>query len=508
MKMRARPGLFLPLAPLLAALAAAPSGRGAEPQQNAPGRSPAGPEATAAAPPGRARSATEKLARELYQELVDTDTTHESGSTTRAAELVAKRLRREGFPAQDVQVLGPAPSQGNLVARLRGKNPGRKPLLLMAHLDVVAADAKDWSVDPFKLLERDGYFWGRGSVDDKDEAAIHVANLIRMKREGFVPERDIVVALTADEEAGPNNGIAWLLAEHRAWLDAALALNEGGGGELRDGQRTANEVQASEKIYQDFELEVTDPGGHSSRPRPENAIYRLADALQRIRSYEFPVQLNEVTRAFFERSAAQQPPELAAAMRGAARTPPDPDALARLTAIPNQAARLRTTCVATQVEAGHARNALPQRARANVNCRILPDSTPAEVETTLRRVIADERVALRREDDAHSRASPPSPLTPGVLAAIEKTTNELWPGVPVIPTMGTGATDGLFLRSAGIPVYGVSGIFLDPDDARAHGKDERAGVEAFYEGLEFLYRLSTRLAQMTDAELGLKASAE
>jgi acetylornithine deacetylase/succinyl-diaminopimelate desuccinylase-like protein len=436
----------------------------------------------------------QRLARDLLRELIEIDTTHSSGDTTRAATMLAGRLRAAGFAAEDAQVLEQVPGKGNLVARLRGSNPELEPILLLAHLDVVEADPADWSVEPFRFLERDEYYWGRGTTDDKDECAIHVANLIRWKQEGFVPERDIVVALTADEEAGEHNGVVWLLAEHRDLIQAALALNEGGGGALRDGRHIQNSVQASEKIYQSFELEVTDPGGHSSLPRAENAIYRLARALLKVEAYSFPVRLNPVTRIFFERSAALQPPELATAMRGVLTDPPDPEAVAKLSSLPVYNSRLRTTCVATQVEAGHAENALPQRALATVNCRILPDGSQDRLEAELRAVIADPKVTLRRLQDSHSIPSPPSPLTPELLGAIERTTEELWPGVPVIPTMSTGATDGLFLRNAGIPVYGVSGIFGDIDDIRAHGRDERILIRSFLEGQEFLYRLVGRLS--------------
>ena len=436
------------------------------------------------------------LARDLLQELIEIDTTHSTGDSTRAAKTLADRLLAAGFAEEDALVLEGVPGKGNLVARLRGSNPELQPILLLAHLDVVEADPADWSVEPFRFLERDGYYWGRGTTDDKDECAIHVANLIRWKREGFVPERDIVVALTADEEGGEHNGVVWLLAEHRDRIDAAFALNEGGGGAIRDGRRVQNSVQASEKIYQTFELEVTDPGGHSSLPRAENAIYRLARALLTVEAHSFPIGLNHVTRIFFERSAVLQPPELAAAMRGILSDPPDSDsdAVAVLSSMPVYNSRLRTTCVATQVEAGHAENALPQRARATVNCRILPGGSQDELEVQLRAIIADPKVTLRRLRDSHSIPSPPSPLTPEVLGAIERTTEELWPGVSVIPTMSTGATDGLFLRNAGIPVYGVSGIFGDIDDIRAHGRDERILIRSFFEGQEFLYRLVGRLS--------------
>lgn len=437
----------------------------------------------------------QKHALQMLSELVETDTTHSTGDTTRAAKFLASQLRRAGFSRRDVRVLEEVPRKGNLVARLRAKAPTQEPILLLAHLDVVEADAADWSVPPFQFTEADGYYYGRGVLDDKDEAAIHIANLIRLKQEGAVLSRDIVVALTADEEGGTHNGVVWLLKEHRALIDAAFAINEGGGGALRKGQRLFNAVQASEKIYQSFELEVTDPGGHSSVPRPGNAIYHLADALLRVRELTFPVGLNPVTRAFFERSAAQQPESVARAMRGVLRKPPARGAaraLAKEAALYN--ALLRTTCVATQLNAGHAPNALPQRARATVNCRILPTETPDSVEQALRRAIADSRVSIKRLTGVHSQPSPPSPLTPEVLGAIEATTDELWPGVPVIPIMSTGATDGLFLRAAGIPVYGVSGIFNELGDVRAHGKDERILARSFFEGQEFLYRLLKRLA--------------
>jgi acetylornithine deacetylase/succinyl-diaminopimelate desuccinylase-like protein len=434
------------------------------------------------------------LALDLLRTLIETDTTHGSGDTTIAARAMEKALLAAGFAAEDVRVLEEVPKRGNLVARLRGRATGIKPILLLAHLDVVEAQREDWSVDPFHFLERDGYYWGRGTTDDKDEAAIHVANLIRLKREGFVPSRDIVVALTADEEAGDHNGVVWLLAKHRALIDAAFALNEGGGGVLKDGKRIANQVQASEKIYQTFELEVTDKGGHSSLPRTENAIYALAEALLRVRAHTFPVELNEVTRSFFERSAAAEEPEVGLAMRGVLRSPPERASVERLSQIPPYNARLRTTCVSTQLQAGHAENALPQRATATVNCRILPGGSIDAVEAELRRLIADPRVAIRRLPDPHAIPSPPSPLTQEVLGSIEKTTEELWPGVPVIPTMSTGATDGLFLRNAGIPVYGVSGVFEDVIDVRAHGKDERVLIRSFFEGQEFLYRLVKRLS--------------
>jgi acetylornithine deacetylase/succinyl-diaminopimelate desuccinylase-like protein len=450
-----------------------------------------------AVPAAQAPNAHDRLAREIFEELVAIDTTDETGETTKAAEAMAARLRAAGFPPEDVRVLGPHPRKGNVVARLRGKGRG-KPILLLAHLDVVAAHREDWSpgLDPFRLTERDGYFYGRGTTDDKAMAAIWVANLIRYKQEGFVPDRDLIVALTADEEGGDYNGVAWLLAQHRDLIDADYALNEGGGGELKRGRRLANVVQAAEKVYLSFRLEVTNPGGHSSLPVKDNAIYRLAAGLTRLAAYEFPVQLNEVTRGYFARMAAVETGETAAAMRAILQPVPDPAAAARLAAASAfYNAQMRTTCVATRLEAGHADNALPQRARALVNCRMLPGTDPAAVERTLVDVLADEGIAVTPVGRA--RPSPPSPLRPDVMGAIERVTADLWPGVPVIPSMSTGATDALYLRTAGIPVYGVDGLFTDVDDVRAHGKDERLGVREFYEGREFLYRLVKALASGT-----------
>lgn len=429
----------------------------------------------------------QQMAKDFLRELVEIDTTHSTGSATKAAEAMAKRLLDAGFAKEDVRVLEPVETKGNLVARYRGKDSGREPLLLLAHIDVVEANPDDWEVDPFSFTEKDGYYWGRGSTDDKDEAAIHVANFIRYKQEGFVPDRDLIIALTADEEGGPHNGVKWLLENHRELIDAAYALNEGGGGVLRQGQRISNDVQASEKIYQTFTIEFTNPGGHSSLPVKDNAIYHLADALLRISEYEFPVRLNEVTRAFFKRSAELQTGPLKNAMQGVLQQPPDEAAVAYLANTAFYNSRLRTTCVATQIDAGHRENALPQRAKATINCRILPDSSIDDVENTLRYVIANEDVMIERVTDA--AISPPSPLTPEVMGAIESVTESMWPGVPVIPTMSAGATDARFLRLAGIPVYGVSGLFNDIDDIRAHGQNERIEINSFYEGQEFLYRL-------------------
>ena len=435
----------------------------------------------------------QQRAREFLRELIEIDTTHSTGDTTVAAEAMAAHLLAAGFPERDIQVLAELPRKGNLVVRYRGRDAGSRPVLLLAHLDVVEANPDDWTVEPFEFMERDGYYYGRGTLDDKDEVAIHVANFIRLREEGFVPDRDIIAAFTADEEGGEHNGVAWLLANHRDSIDAEFAINEGGGGFLQDGRHVSNNVQASEKVYQSFALEVVNPGGHSSLPVKDNAIYRLADALTRIRDHDFPVKLNEVTRTFFERSAALESPEIGAAMRGILEDVPDPQSVELLATIPNYNSRMRTTCVATLLDAGHAENALPQRAQAVVNCRILPNDAPAEVKATLESVIGDSQVVVTPLADA--KPSPPSPLTPEVLGPIERITEEMWPGVPVIPIMSAGATDGLYLRNAGIPVYGVSGLFRERGDNRAHGQDERISISSFYDGQEFLYRLTKTLAQ-------------
>ena len=432
-------------------------------------------------------------ARDIFKELIEINTTDSVGNTTTAAEAVAARLKAAGVPAADIRVLGPDPRKGNLVARLRGSG-GRKPLLLLAHLDVVEAKREDWSIDPFAFLEKDGYFYGRGTTDDKAMAAQFVANLIRLKQEGFAHDRDLILALTADEEGGNFNGVDWLVTNHRDLIDAEFAVNEGGGGIIRKGKYVTNEVQASEKLYQDFRLEVTNAGGHSSLPVKDNAIYHLAEGLARLAAHEFPVELNEITRAYFMRSAdVESDPKVAADMRAVARATPDLAAAARLSvALPYWNSMMRTTCVATRLAGGHAQNALPQLATANVNCRILPGVSPESVKDTLVRVLADSKIAVSFVGQA--RPSKPSPLRPDVVGAVESLTKEMFPGVVVVPVMSTGATDGLYLRNGEIPTYGVDGNFGDIDDVRAHGRDERIGVKQFFEGLEFQYRLIKALA--------------
>jgi len=439
----------------------------------------------------------QKLTREIFKELIEINTTHSSGNTTKAAQAMAQRLKAAGFTDKDIFIGGAAEHKGNLVATIRG-NGKRKPLLLLAHLDVVEALREDWTTDPFKFEEIDGFYYARGASDDKAMAAIWIANLIRLKQEKFIPDRDIIVALTADEEEGQHNGVIWLLEHHKDLIDAEYALNEGGRGQEKDGKKILNQVQLSEKVFQSFVLEVHNRGGHSSQPRKDNAIYKLAHALDNLSGYDFPLSLNEGTRVYFERSSQIETGQLAEDMKAIIKTPYDPAALARLSAFPNYNALLRTTCVATMINGGHAENALPQTATATVNCRILPNDDPEKIKETLIRVFDDSEVMVTTKNRANM--SPPSPLSADVFTPIERVTKKMWPGVPVVPTMSTGATDGAHLRNAGIPTYGVCGIFSDVSDVRAHGKDERIGVKAFYEGQEFLYQLVKEYATKTSVK--------
>jgi acetylornithine deacetylase/succinyl-diaminopimelate desuccinylase-like protein len=431
-------------------------------------------------------------ARAIFAELININTTHAHGSTTPAAAAVARRFLEAGFPAADVQVVGPDTSHMNVVVRLRASHPARRPVLLLAHLDVVEALREDWSVDPFQFVERDGFFYGRGTSDIKDMGAIYAQTLLRLHREAAATDRDLILALTAGEEGGGNNGVQWLLANRRELIDAGYCINGDGGDPIaRAGKTESRNVQASEKVYMDLELTVRNPGGHSSLPAPDNAIYRLAAGLDRLSRFRFPARLNEITRAFFTRTAASAEPATASAMRRAAAG--NRGAIARLSAAsPYFNAQLRTTCVATRLEGGHADNALPQLARAVVNCRMLPDENPDSVIATIGRVVGDTaiKVTVRQAPTL----SPPSPLVPEVLEPVERITRGMWPRATVIPSMETGATDGLYLRNAGMPVYGISGVPLDEDDIRAHGRDERIRTSAFYEGLDFSYALVHALA--------------
>jgi acetylornithine deacetylase/succinyl-diaminopimelate desuccinylase-like protein len=435
--------------------------------------------------------AERQLARAIYKEMVEIKSGYSTGATTPVAEAAARRLRAAGFPAADIFVGGPSPNKANLVVRYRGTGR-RKPILLLAHTDVVEAKREDWSMDPYAFVEKDGYFYGRGTGDDKAQAAIWIANLIRYKREGFKPDRDIIVALTADEEGGgPYNGVQWLLKNHRELIDAELCLNEGGWGDALGGTPIANNVQVSEKYVINYRLEVHNKGGHSSLPVSDNAIYHLAGALDRLSKFGFPLKTNDVTRAYFRAMSTIEKGPAAADLGKIADG--DTAAMSRVArASTGWNATLRTTCVATQLEGGHAKNALPQLAAANVNCRVLPEDRVEYVTETLKQVVGDTAVAVTIEGTPMS--GPSSPMRDDLMQAITAVTSSLWSGVPSVPIMVMGATDGLYLRAAGMPTYGVQGIFYDRDDIRFHGRDERVRVRSFYEGQTFLYELVKRLA--------------
>ena len=430
--------------------------------------------------------------RAIYQELVEIDTSRSTGDTTAAARAMRQHLLAAGFPEGDVQLIEPFPKKGNLVLRYRGSGR-QKPLLLLAHIDVVEARREDWKTDPFKLVERNGQFIARGAIDDKAMAAAFVSLLGQLKREGFTPGRDIVLALTADEERGnePSNGAAWLLKHHRTLVEAEYGINEGGRGELKDGKPFVHVVQLGEKTFVQFEFEAIGPGGHSARPTPDNTLYDLAEALVRLRQYRFPVRLNEAARTYFQRSAALEDSALTSDFLAVAGGNPPPEVVERLSNKPAIIGLLRTTCVATMAHAGHAPNALPQVARATINCRALPDENLDFVASELAR-IAGPKVKLKRvrQDDP----APGSPMNPAVMGSIERISAQMWPNVPVVPTMGVSTTDSRRFRAAGIPMYGVSGLFVDPNDTGVHGLDEHIGVQQLHDGREFLYRLVKALA--------------
>jgi len=452
---------------------------------------------SALAVPPQDTPAGEQRFRELYKELVETNTTLSAGNCTLAAERMAARLKAAGFPDSDLHPFSAPdhPKEGGLVAIYPGRDPKLKAILLLAHIDVVEAKREDWTRDPFKLVEENGYFYARGASDDKAEASIWVDTLIRYRSEKYQPRRTLKVALTCGEEtAGAFNGADWLTRNRRDLIDAAFALNEGAAGELdTSGNRIAMEVEAGEKFPQNYRLEVTNKGGHSSRPVKDNAIYHLAAALMRISAYEFPAQFTDGNRAYFTGMAkilaAKGDTDTAAAMNAFLKNPGDKEALAKVSAKdPSWNATLRTTCVATMLEAGHATNALPQRARANVNCRIFPGVTAESVRAKLEDLAADPAVKISAPETRGPTASPP-PLTPAVMAPIEKLTAEFWPGVPVLPILQAGATDGEFTNAVGIPTFGVEPVFFGPDLGNIHGLNEYVGVKTLLEGREFLYRL-------------------
>lgn len=429
--------------------------------------------------------------RELYKELVEINTTDSAGSCTVAAEAMQKRLVAGGIPASDIRIIVPpgAPKKGNLVARYRGTG-ARKPILLLGHLDVVEAKREDWVRDPFKLIEEGGYFYARGAADDKSMVAIFLDNLIRYRREGLRPERDIIVAATCDEEIIPSkfNGVEYLLKHHRDLIDAEFALNEGSGGLLdAAGKPVRMGIQAGEKVFQTYSLEVTNPGGHSSVPRKDNAITHMAAGLARLGAHDWPFKLSGTTRAYFERMAGIEGGQTGADMRAILRDPPDAAALTRLSQNPLHNATFRTTCVATMIDGGHATNALPQRVRATVNCRVLPGEPVDEVTRTIVRLLDNERIKVAMVGEP--TLSPAPPLTREIMAPVEQVTAQMWPGVPLVPTLLVATTDSRFMNNAGIPAYGLSGMFRDPDGGGVHGLNERIRVQSLYEGHEFLYRV-------------------
>ncbi len=432
-----------------------------------------------------AQTADQQLARDIFKQLIDINTTDSVGDNTKAAEAMAARFRAGGFPDADIHVLGPAPRKGNVVVRIHGTGAGR-PILFIGHLDVVEAKRSDWSFDPFQFREMDGYFYGRGTQDMKGDDAVLVTTFLRLKREGFRPPRDLILALTSDEEGGNSNGVNWLLQNHRDLVDAEFCINsDAGGGDIKNGRHVFMGLQAAEKVFLSFKLEVTNSGGHSSLPTKDNAIYHLAEGLSRLAQFDFPVHLFDVTRAYFERRAQFVDGQTASDMKNVVGKPGDAAVVSRLSASPLYNALLRTTCVATMLSGGHAENALPQTATAVVNCRVLPVDKPAEVEATLKRVLADPKINMTVMTPA--KTSEFAPLNPQVVAAVTAATAKHWPGLPVIPLMETGATDGVYTRVAGIPTYGVSGMFNDEDDIRAHGRDERILVKSFYDGVDFMY---------------------
>ena len=444
---------------------------------------------------------TNQMARDIFKQLVEINTTDSVGNVTTAAEAMAQRLRDAGFGESDLHIAGPNDRKKNLVLRFRGTGK-RKPVLFIGHLDVVEALRSDWTIDPFEFLEKEGFFYGRGTEDMKEGDAILVANFIRLKKENYLPDRDLILALTADEEGGSANGVDWLLKQHRDWIDAEYCINlDGGEFEKENGKRILAAIQAGEKVYVDFQFESLNPGGHSSVPTLDNAIYHLAGALARLQSFSFPLHLNEITRNYFGRTAALTSGQESADMKAVAKEPPDTGAVRRLSENAYYNSLLHTTCVATMLSGGHAPNALPQTARANVNCRIFPGEDPQEILKTLERVANDPKVKISivPQTDPSGKVVPvvpvpPSPLLPEVTRAMEKTLGFTWPGIPLVATMSTGATDGKYTRIAGIPTYGISCMFFDKNDDRSHGKDERVGVQDFYDGVVFNYKLIRELS--------------
>jgi acetylornithine deacetylase/succinyl-diaminopimelate desuccinylase-like protein len=445
--------------------------------------------AAAAAPP------VSQEAHDIFKQLIEINTTDSIGSTTAAAQAMAQRLLDAGFPKADVVVLGPNERKGNLVARYRGTaNSTLRPILIIGHLDVVEAQRQDWSTDPFQFVEQDGYYYGRGTQDMKESDAIAVADFIRMRREHFVPDRDIILALTADEEGGKFNGVQWLLDNHRELIDAEYALNPD-SGQVRPDKPQVVEFEATEKLYADYQVLATNAGGHSSLPTPDNAIYHVADALHVLQKSPFPFELNPVTREYFSQMAKIESGQSAADMHAILQTPPDIKAIQRLSQDAHWNSLMRTTCVATMLSGGHAPNALPGRAEANVNCRIFPGHSQEEVRLQLVRLFNDPKLTVRYRSDSGEladhgsdrKAMAPPPLRNDVMSSLRSVAAKLWPGAKIIPTMEAGASDSIYTMNAGIPSYGICGVAIERDDDRAHGRDERVRIDAYNTGVEFYY---------------------
>jgi acetylornithine deacetylase/succinyl-diaminopimelate desuccinylase-like protein len=447
-------------------------------------------------------STDETAFRDLYRQLIEINTTRSVGSCTVAAEAMRARLLAAGIPASDTQILAPPdrPKDGALIAVLHGRDRTAKPILLLAHIDVVEAKREDWERDPFKLIEEKGWFYARGASDDKAMAAVFTDNLIRYRQEGFKPRRDIKLALTCGEETSEIfNSVRWLTETQPAVLSALFALNEGAGGELDENDKpVALQIQAGEKVYQDFALEASDVGGHSSRPTKNNPIVRLSVGLAKLGAHDFAIALNQATRGYFEAEAKLMPPEVAADMRAVLKNPPDEAAAERLWAVnPGWNGSLRTTCVVTEIEGGHAPNALPQHVRANVNCRILPGVPIAEVQKEIVKVLGDGKISVSPTGEAGMQAPPP-PLSERIMGPVRKVAESIWPGVAIVPTMATGATDGRFLNATGVPTYGLSGMFHDAEGSRAHGLNERIRVKSLMDGRRFLYEVVKLYANGAD----------
>jgi acetylornithine deacetylase/succinyl-diaminopimelate desuccinylase-like protein len=442
----------------------------------------------------------------IFKQLIEINTTDTpQGNVTTGTTVMQKRFLDAGFAPEDVQLLGPDPRKQNLVVRYRAAGtPTEKPVLFLCHMDVVQALRSDWTTDPFEFVEKDGYYYGRGTQDMKDSDAALVATFLRLHREGYKPKRDLILALTADEEGGRFNGARWLVEQHRDLVDAAYVINpDSGGVELDHGRTIVADVEATEKVYSDFQITAVDRGGHSSLPRPDNAIYELTAALSKLAAYSFPFELNEVTRTYFKNLAARETGQQAADMLAILATPPDRSAAARLSREPSFNANLHTTCVATRLSAGHANNALPQTAQAIVNCRILPGHSPEEVRRQLIALFADSQLAVRYvsnegdiSDTAPDRkAMTPPPPNPEVFDPLTRITDAIWPGVPVTPVMENGASDSIYFAQAGMPCYGYDGVALELDDDRAHGKDERLPVDSYWKALDFFYSFARALSE-------------